>query len=243
MHIADGSVQAELLLAANRQTIRAAVGRWLIHDLRNPTQALTLVSGLLDDLPAANAFPLVATFRDATAHLGRTLALLDRLLTVAPAGAEPAPVALVDSLRFIAALFQVSHTGVSLDLAGTDKLPAVRAVDDDLELVLLNLAMNALEAVRSQPGGRIVMAASHDGAEVRVTVADDGPGLAPGLEERMFEPFVSGWTGSTAAGIGLTVSRAIAERNGGSLTYEAGAGPGARFVLSLPVVQEYEGPG
>jgi C4-dicarboxylate-specific signal transduction histidine kinase len=231
------NLQPELLLAANRQAVRARVGRWLIHDLRNPTQALTLVSGVLEDPQDAGELPLIQTLQDATAHLGRTLALLDRLLSVTPTGTAPAPLVLHDTLRFVSALCEVSHTGVTLDLAGTENLPAVRAVEADLELVLLNLVTNSLEALRGQPSGRITMAASRAGAEVQVSVTDDGPGPAPGIEARMFEPFVTGWTVGDFTGIGLTVSRAIAERDGGRLTYEPGAQPGARFVLSLPIVQ------
>ena len=125
---------------------------------------------------------------------------------------------------------------LDLEAALAQPLPAVRGVDHELELVLLNLVLNSLEALRGRAEGRIVVSASHAGAEVRVTFADDGPGVDPALQIRMFEPCVSGWETGSYAGLGLAASRALAERHGGSLTYSRGDGPGARFVWTLPAI-------
>ncbi len=228
----------ELVVGANRQAVCTRVARWLIHDLRNPTQALTLLAGLMEDEPLAGQVELGETLREGAAHVGRSLQLLDHLFASARPGLEPAPVSLLDSLRYIAALYGVQHSAVALDLAGAwaDPLPAVRGVSHEIELVLLNLVLNSLEALRGRAGGRIVVTASHVGSEVRVTVADDGPGIAPELEARAFEPWVTGWGSGDFAGLGLAASRTLAERHGGSLTYARDDGPGARFVLILPVI-------
>ncbi len=80
------------------------------------------------------------------------------------------------------------------------------------------------------------MTASDLGTKVQVIVKDDGPGVAPELEARLFEPFVSGWSVPGHSGLGLTASRTLLERHGGSLAYAPSDEPGATFVLELPAM-------
>jgi C4-dicarboxylate-specific signal transduction histidine kinase len=226
------------VVAANRQSVCGHVARWLIHDLRGPAQALTLLTGIMDDEPGQTELPIAETLREATSHAARSLELLDRLLIHAPVGAEAGPVSLLDSLRFISSVYQINHTPVALEIgsAGVDRLPAVRGVSHELELVLLNLVLNSLQALRGRAAGRILITASDLGTKVQVIVKDDGPGIAPALRSRLFEPFVSGWNVPGYVGLGLAASRTLLERHGGSLAYAPSDEPGATFVLELPAV-------
>ena len=101
-----------------------------------------------------------------------------------------------------------------------------------IELVLRNLIANANEAAedRSAAASVSLSAQRHDPEHVRIVVTDNGPGVAPADRERVFEPFVSGKP--TGMGLGLAVSRAIAEAHGGTL--EAMPGPHGEFRLVLP---------
>jgi two-component system sensor kinase FixL len=113
-------------------------------------------------------------------------------------------------------------------------LPAVLADRIQIELVLRNLVANGIESVRAQgPGaGRIELVAQRAGAsEVQIAVLDSGPGVSMQEEERIFEAFVSGK--STGMGLGLAVSRAIAEAHGGRLVSQPGVH--GEFRLFLPV--------
>ncbi len=71
--------QFDVLIAANRATAYGAVSRWLLHDLRNPTQALTLITELMGG-PGGMDPDLLKTINESTAHLARSLELLDRVL-------------------------------------------------------------------------------------------------------------------------------------------------------------------
>jgi signal transduction histidine kinase len=105
-----------------------------------------------------------------------------------------------------------------------------------IELVLRNLIANAVEALDAagQTGARINVQAGRDGSEhVRVVVTDNGPGLGAEVQRSVFEPFVSGKP--TGLGLGLAISRAIAEGHGGSL--DARAASHGEFHLVLPCVQ------
>ena len=87
--------------------------------------------------------------------------------------------------------------------------------------------------VADEPGQIQVMAQRHDAQHVRLTVADNGPGVSAGVRERLFEPFSS--DKSRGMGLGLAVSRAIAEAHGGSLV--ARASEHGEFHLVLPCTQ------
>ena len=122
---------------------------------------------------------------------------------------------------------------VGLEVSSDPGLPALLVDRLQIELVFRNLIANAFEAVREthDDASRISVAAQReDEAHLRFVVADSGPGLTPSMRERVFEPFVSGKP--SGMGLGLAISRAIAEAHGGSL--EAHAGSHGEFHLVLP---------
>ena len=112
-------------------------------------------------------------------------------------------------------------------------LPDVLVDRLQIELVLRNLVKNAAEAIDAAPGkGMIALSARrHDLQHVSIVVVDNGPGIPAAARERVFEPFVSGKP--SGMGLGLAVSRAIAEAHGGTL--DAMPGPHGEFRLVLPV--------
>lgn len=100
---------------------------------------------------------------------------------------------------------------------------------DRLTQALRNLLANARRVVG--PGGTVSLDLRLEGEQLLFTVRDSGPGLPAELGERIFDPFVSG---SGSSGLGLSVSRQIAERHGGTLTGGNHVGGGAEFRLSIP---------
>jgi signal transduction histidine kinase len=133
---------------------------------------------------------------------------------------------LLDSVRRDPAINAVTINGE----AGLPDLLVDRL---QIELVLRNLVKNAAEAIDGTPGkGLITLSAQrHDPQHVRIVVADNGPGVPASRREQVFEPLVSGKP--SGMGLGLAVSRAIAEAHGGTL--EAMPGPHGEFHLVLPV--------
>lgn len=140
---------------------------------------------------------------------------------------------IVESIRRIGRQV-IAGRDVDLDVRAEAGLPPLYVDRIQVELVMRNLLANALEAVQAAPQSRRieVQAGREDTGHVRLVVADSGPGVDASVRERLFEPFVSGKP--MGLGLGLAISRAIAEAHGGSL--EARAGEHGEFHLVLPCV-------
>jgi PAS domain S-box-containing protein len=136
---------------------------------------------------------------------------------------------------------EARQSGVELVQALDYELPEVCADSIQIQQVLLNLVRNAVEAIVA--GGarernvRIETARGETGF-VEIRVADTGPGLAAEALEKVFEPFYT--TKAEGIGIGLALSRSIADAHGGRLWATAAPGRGATFHLSLPIAAEPE---
>ena len=189
----------------------------LERDRTGPPQAREIVDKIL--VEAERAAEIVSRLRDffraGTTRLER-VELEDLLNSVRRIGKR----AIGD--REIS--LQVEHLPSALPLY-VDRL--------QIEVVLRNLIANAVEAVAERAGQIRVSVESHDHRHLRIVVADNGPGISAADRESLFEPFVSGK--STGMGLGLAVSRAIAEAHGGSLQSPS-VGHG-EFHLVLPCVQ------
>ena len=121
--------------------------------------------------------------------------------------------------------------GAVLERNLAPEVAGVRLDQVALEQILVNLLRNALEAMAGKRGRIRVSAAPLAGA-VEVIVEDDGPGVRDDLRPRLFSPFTTGRAAGT--GLGLHISRSLAEEAGGALDLLENA-PGARFRLRLPV--------
>jgi two-component system, LuxR family, sensor kinase FixL len=141
---------------------------------------------------------------------------------------------LLESARAIARRMAGSRP-IFIDVGAEDALPALYVDRLQIELVLRNLVANAIEALDGREQGTVqVVARRLDADHVRLVVADNGPGIASAARHQLFEPFASGKPGGM--GLGLAVSRAIAEAHGGSL--EAPVSERGEFHLVLPCVQK-----
>jgi signal transduction histidine kinase len=182
--------------------------------------------------------------------------ITQRLLSLArgSAGDAPKPVCLAAIAREVAgtigALGDFADRTVTVGAEETAGRPAaytVAANDAELKQVVLNLVINALQAVRPATGRVAVTLRRADDATVELEVADNGRGMTPDALERVFEPFYTdrrgdargggsgGAGGERGTGLGLAITHSIVADHGGTIRAESGGpGRGSRFVVRLP---------
>ena len=210
------------------------------HDLQEPLRTVRALAGLLERRFAEELAP---EGRETVAHmmggLSRLEELVEALLTYARVGKgelarEPIDLALVlsriSNALSAAVVERKAHVRVELG----DVLTA-EGDSSLIELVLQNLLANALKfADPERPS--IKVAAIREGREVRIEVSDNGIGIAPDDQERIFEPFhrlhADGEYGGT--GIGLAICQRIIDRHGGRIGVESSGAGGSSFWFTLP---------
>jgi len=133
---------------------------------------------------------------------------------------------------------QLKHLRVELDLEPT--LPALRGNLTQLQQVVLNALQNACQAMRPGAEGRIRVRARAEqgGAWVRLSVEDNGCGIAPEVRDRIFDPFFTTKQRSEGTGLGLAISLGIVQRHQGRIDVESLVGQGTTFHFLLPVKRD-----
>ncbi len=226
-------------LRAKTEELRSALLSTVSHDLRTPLAAITgSATTLRDDgaLDAATRRDLVEAICEEAERLERLVTNLLDMTRLESGAVEPRRewVPLVEVIG--AAL-----TRLERPLAGH---PVTTAIPDDLPLVALDpvlvqhLFVNLLEnAAKYTPvASEIELRAAVDEGALTVDVADRGPGIPPGDEERIFERFHRvARSGPGGVGLGLAIARAIASAHGGRLVAANRPGGGAVFRLTLPL--------
>jgi two-component system, LuxR family, sensor kinase FixL len=151
--------------------------------------------------------------------------------------------ALVDSAMALA-LIGARSSGVAVEREAGVGDAEVQVDTVQIQQALVNLLRNAVEAMGPAPRARrarlTISTRNGPNDSVEIRVADTGPGVAPEIANRLFEPFVT--TKETGMGMGLSVSRRLIEAHGGSIETDANPGGGAAFTLRLPRFRPAAGP-
>ncbi|EWY38470.1 ATPase [Skermanella stibiiresistens SB22] len=228
-------MQSALRSALRQKERLAALGTAVTkinHDLRNILSTAALVSERLAD----SGDPEV---RRVTPRLMRSIdravELCSQTLAYSRDGALPlhrADIPLAEIVEEVGAeLLPEARDGVSW-VNHVAKGLRVRADREQLARALVNLGRNALEAGATEV---TVTAAApvREGGRIAVTVADNGPGLAPRARENLFQPF-AGSARAGGTGLGLAIAREVARAHGGDVRLIESGGQGTRFMLELP---------
>ena len=135
---------------------------------------------------------------------------------------------------------QLRVRGIQIIRDVSENLPQINADTARMQQVFLNLIVNARDALSELPAGtarqiRVAIRAEDD--HVLYEIEDNGPGISPALEQRIFEPFFTSKPPGEGTGLGLSIAYGIIQDHGGDIRLERPQTTGARFVVSLPVLQ------
>lgn len=128
---------------------------------------------------------------------------------------------------------KVSRTSISIRSELEPALPPVAADRVQLQQVLVNLMLNAIEAMKDVSGELAITAKETDAGQIMVSVSDSGIGIAPERINDIFEAFFT--TKPQGTGMGLSISRRIIESHGGRIWAIANSGRGTTFQFTLPI--------
>ncbi len=230
--LARDAAQRRLMQAQKMEPVgRLAAG--VAHDFNNLLAAITTIAGVmrrrLGDQPKIT--PLLDDLEGAT---DRATLMTRQLLAFSRAREPSFEVFQLDSvLKTAVPLFsRLLGDEVRVELRLGAEGAKIRADRGQIEQVLLNLTVNARDAMPN--GGRLEIATAYDSARrvVRLEVSDTGMGVEPEALPRLFEPFFT--TKSSGTGLGLATVRDIVDASGGTIDVRSRAGEGTTFVLEFP---------
>jgi two-component system sensor histidine kinase HydH len=239
--IADAPAQEGGQVAAHeKQLLLSRLLARLAHEIRNPLSSLAIHVQLLEEDVAQAAAPLRAQaagrFEIIRAELQRLENLMQQFLSLAaPSSLDLQTVDLAQVVRYVCDLLgpEAAARGIELAVEIPATLPPLTADPAQLKQALINLVINAIQAV--ERGGRITVGVRHDtGADVvAVDVTDNGPGVPGEKRSAIFEPFFT--TKTEGSGLGLWIVQQIATAHGGVVTVGDQPDGGAVFTLQLPL--------
>ncbi|WP_162666018.1 sensor histidine kinase [Gemmata massiliana] len=231
------------LARMSRLAVAGELATVLAHELNQPLAAVCLQADMAALLATESTSAGLRAALGEVAEQSHRAAEIVRSIrrTVRRTDTERGPVDLNEAVRVVARLLEwrARRTGVSVELnLAPEPLPPTYGDRVQLEQVLFNLLQNAIEAVETVHGPRvIVMETAPVGVWLTAHVRDSGPGLAD--PERVFEQFYT--TKPEGMGLGLAISRSIVTAHGGVLTAVARPEGGAEFTCILPIYREEKG--
>jgi signal transduction histidine kinase len=237
-----GQDPSQLAVAEKRDLLARLLGR-LAHEIRNPLSSLDIHVQLLEEDLAALApqmrEQLTARLEIIHGELHRLEGIVERFLRLAgPAGVDLEPVEVPTILTHVCELLrpEAAAREIGITTRVDEPLPPVMADPVRLTQALLNLLINALQAVERK--GRVEVSAAVEDGMVCVAVSDNGPGIPPEKLASIFDPYFT--TKAEGSGLGLWIAQQIATAHGGSLQAQNSPDGGAILTMRLPLESRNE---
>ncbi len=230
------------LAHVNRYTLAGELTTSIAHELNQPLGSIlvnTETAALMLESPAIDISELkeiLSDIRRDDQRAGEVIRRLRSLLQRAPFDAKEIDLneVVLETLDLVAALAHAR--GISLNSVLAERPLPVKADTIQLQQVLINLIVNAMDAMERLGKGerRITVRTARDGASAEIEIADSGPGIPAGKLDEIFEPFYT--TKPNGMGMGLSIARTIIDAHDGKISAENNSLRGAVFRIVLPLV-------
>ena len=238
MDITRSKELEQLLKIQDKMTSLGRVAAGIAHEIRNPLSGINIYLSTLEKIydkgeSIDKVIEIIAQLKSAS---NKIESVIKRVMDFSKPG-EPKLVR-IDINEPISEAVNLSSvtlrkSGLKIEKALADDLPPCRADSQMIEEVILNLIINAAEAMINIDGvKKIEVMSSRENDRIVVRVSDSGPGVPSNLRDEIFDPFYSTKNGST--GMGLSLSHRIITDHGGSLSVSRSKWGGAEFRVELP---------
>ena len=240
MDISETKRIEEQMIMSNKLVSLGELAAGVAHEINNP---LTSVMGFAQLVMAREGVP-----QDIKEDLGkiyqesqRAVKIVQNLLSFARR--SPADKSYTDMNEAIEKTlnlrsYKLKVSNITLATKFAADLPLVMADYNQIQQVILNIIINAEQAIAETKGkGKITVTTSRDKGCVRISIADNGPGIAPENITRVFDPFFTTKPVGKGSGLGLSVCHGIVTEHGGKIYVASTAGKGATFTIELPAVE------
>jgi signal transduction histidine kinase len=138
-----------------------------------------------------------------------------------------------DAMAIVEHQLEMNRVTLKQNLAA--ELPIISGNANQIQQVLINLMINAQQAMEGRAGEVSVTTSHHDSGYVQIQVRDTGPGIPADLQSKIFEPFFTTKEVGKGTGLGLSVSYGIIKEHGGDIVVKSAVGKGTAFLISLPL--------
>jgi C4-dicarboxylate-specific signal transduction histidine kinase len=238
-------LKQEQLVQAGKLATLGELTTGIAHELNNPLNNIGLYVGNVIDridlgLAEKEEDGMLRELEGALEQVRKASEIITHLRTFGRAASvvfEPVVVndVIQRSLSLMREQLRLRQIAVELDLAEDKAVVAGNPIQ--LEQVFINLLTNARDALVDAPQRVIHITSEIRPPVVSVTVADTGPGIPAGLEQRIFDPFFTTKEVGAGTGLGLSITYGIITEHEGTISVESSPGEGARFLVELPLAE------
>jgi C4-dicarboxylate-specific signal transduction histidine kinase len=239
----------EQLVQAGKLATLGELTTGIAHELNNPLNNIGLFLGNIIDhieMKQLDQDRVVRDLRNAMQQVRKATEIISHLRTfgrAAPVSRTSVSVnhVIEQALSLMQEQFRLHQIETKLDLSLAE--PVVHGNAIQLEQVFINLLTNARDAVVGSAVKSILIRSSVKDRVVELTFQDSGPGIPPGLQQRIFDPFFSTKEVGAGTGLGLSITYGILKEHRGTIAVSPPRpGEGARFIIRLPLQPAGEGP-
>jgi two-component system sporulation sensor kinase A len=230
----------QALIQSEKLATTGRLAASLAHEINNPLQTVVGCLGLAEESMRTDGGEVGEYVSMAHEELKRAARIVSRLRDLSRPGdagrGRPTDINVLIHSVLTVSQKDLQNTDIRVVRDLEEDLPEPVVLEDRVKQVILNLVLNARDAMPR--GGELYVATTYDEGndEVVITVADQGAGIPQEMRNRLFDPFFS--TKSDGSGLGLFVSQNIVREHGGRIEVKSKIGEGATFRVHLPVSQE-----